>query len=186
MNAWSLRSAVARVVAVRRMGMAAALLLGACTAKPGAAPAPGPSYSPFVLQMSGGELPFGQISFKDVGMSVEPSERGHVYEALASSLASELASHPAAPMSSEVVYSEAAADPSSHLACGVAHIYVDVWAPQGTERWGYSLWSGCSEEDRFAHREVPRSTAMDVSSLSRDIADTLRSAIERRCFVASC
>lgn len=146
-----------------------------------------PTYSPFVLRMSReGRLPFGEISFKDVGMSVDPAERVFVYESVASSVAAALASSPTAPMSSEVVYSEAAADPASHLACGSRHIYVDVWAPQGTERWGYSLWSGCGEEDRFALREVPRRTADDVDALAEDIAATLGRAVERGCFVASC
>lgn len=167
-------------------------VLTACTrstpapeATDGAVEAPNASYSPFVLRMSA-ELPFGRISFKDVGMSLEPEGRALVYEEVAQSLSHALAADPELPMSSEVLYSEAVADPASHLACGVDHIYVDVWAPQGTERWGYSLWSGCSEDDRFALREVDRVGAEDVDALTRDIAAELRRAVTRRCFVKRC
>lgn len=148
-------------------------------------PAPGPNYSPFVLQMSSA-LPFEQISFKDVGMSVDPASRQLVYEEVAQSLSAALAQDPELPMSSEVLYSEAAADPSNHVACGASHIYVDVWAPQGQQGWGYSLWSGCGEEDRFAYREIPRETADDVDALTRGIADALRQAVTRGCFQRSC
>jgi hypothetical protein len=144
-----------------------------------------PSYSPFVLQMST-ELPFGRISFKDVGMSVAPEHRRFVYEEMAQSLALELASDEALPMSSEVQYSEAAADPAAHLACGVDQISVDVWSPEGTERWGYSLWSGCSEDDRFALEEVKRESEDDVDALARGIAGALRRAVEAGCFIRHC
>ena len=145
----------------------------------------GPSYSPFVLQMST-ELPFSSISFKDVGMSVAPAHRALVYEEVAESVALALASDPELPMSSEVLYSEDAADPSSHTACGNAHIYVDVWAPAGHERWGYSLWSGCSEADRFAWHEVDRETSQDIDALARGIASSLKQAVRTKCFVRSC
>lgn len=143
------------------------------------------SYSPFVLQMQTA-LPFEQISFKDVGMSVDPSARHLVYEEVAQSLSVALASHEDLPMSSEVLFSAAAADPSNHVACGASHIYVDVWAPEGQEGWGYSLWSGCGEEDRFAYREIPRTSAEDVDALTRDIAASLREAVAARCFTRSC
>ncbi|MEO1228304.1 MAG: hypothetical protein AAFZ18_05305 [Myxococcota bacterium] len=142
-------------------------------------------YSPYVLQMSA-ELPFQRISMKDVGMSVDPSHREQVYEEVAMSLSVALAQDPEIPMSSEVLYSEEVKDPASHLACGMAQIYVDVWAPRGTERWGYSLWSGCSEEDRFARHEVNRRDAQDVDALTRSIAHSLRHAVATRCFVREC
>lgn len=150
-----------------------------------AEPAPTPTYSPFVLQMSS-ELPFSSISFKDVGMSVSADERALVYEEVAQSLAYALAADPDLPMSSEVLYSEAAADPASHTACGNAHIYVDVWAPAGHERWGYSLWSGCSEEDRFAWHEVDREAEDDIDALARGIASSLKHAVRTKCFVHRC
>ena len=150
-----------------------------------APPAPKPAYSPFVVQMSV-ELPFDRVSFKDVGMSVDPDERAYVYEEVAQSVAASLSADPELPLSSEVLYSEAVADPDHHLACGAHQIYVDVWAPQGVERWGYSLWSGCSEEDRFAFEEIDREDARDVDALGRGIAAALRRAVETRCFVRSC
>lgn len=148
-------------------------------------PSHSPSYSPFVLQMST-ELPFQLISFKDVGMSIDPAHRALVYEEVAQSLSMALAHDEELPMSSEVLYSEEVADPEHHLACGVEQIYVDLWTPQDDERWGYSLWSGCSEDQRFAWREVERSSPDDVDALARDIAVTLRSAVARGCFTRRC
>lgn len=143
--------------------------------------APGPHYSPFVVQMSHPELPFHQISFKDVGMSVAPKERAFMYETIAQSLAVALAEHPQQPMSSEVLFSSEAADPNSHLACGSAHIYVDLWQPSA-ERYGYSLWSGCGEDDQFRWQEVDGS----VEPLAHDIAEALRRAVQSNCFTRHC
>lgn len=175
------------------LGIAGAGLLAVRASSPATPPAteaapetPRASYySPFVLQMSA-ELPFEQISFKDVGMSLDPAHQQLVYEEVAQSLAFALASFPEPPMSSEVLYSEQAADPSSHLACGASHIYVDVWAPEGAERWGYSLWSGCGEDDRFAHQEITRARPDDVEALTRAIAADLARAVETRCFTRRC
>lgn len=142
-------------------------------------------YSPFVLQMST-ELPFQRISMKDVGMSIAPRQRNEVYEHVAMSLSTALAADAELPMSSEVLYSAEDADPASHLACGYQRVYVDLWQPQGQERWGFSLWSGCSEEDEFAHREVQRQGPDDVDALTRSIAHALRKAVQTRCFTQSC
>ena len=146
-----------------------------------APPAGGPHYSPFVVQMSHPALPFSQISFKDVGMSVEPAHRAFVYETIAQSLAEALTEHAEQPMSSEVLYSTDAADPNQHLACGSAHIYVDLWQ-SSAERYGYSLWSGCGEDDQFRWQEVDGS----VEPLAHDIAEALRAAVTTKCFTRQC
>lgn len=148
---------------------------------PAPAAAPGPHYSPFVVQMSHPDLPFSQITFKDVGMSVAPEERSFVYESIAESLSAALAEHAHQPMSSEVLYSSEAADPAHHVACGVAHIYVDLWQPSA-QRYGYSLWSGCGEDDQFQWRELDGS----VEPLTRDIAEALRRAVTENCFTRRC
>lgn len=145
----------------------------------------GPLYSPFVVKMTS-ELPFEVISFKDVGMSVDPSARHLVYEEVAESLSVALASDVDLPMSSAVHYASEMSDAASHLACGAEHIYVDLWAPTGSERWGYSLWSGCSEEDRFAHQEVDRVGDADIDTLTRHIAVSLRRAVSTGCFLRRC
>ncbi|MEQ8272024.1 MAG: hypothetical protein RMA76_15325 [Deltaproteobacteria bacterium] len=154
-------------------------------AAPAVAAVAGPTYSPFVVRMTS-ELPFDVISFKDVGMSVDPSTRQLVYEEVAESLSLELASHPELPMTSAVQYSSEMADAAHHLACGEDHIYVDLWTPADLERWGYSLWSGCSEADRFAHKEIERADVADIDALTREIAASLRQAVTKKCFVAKC
>lgn len=142
-------------------------------------------YSPYVVRMST-ELPFGLISFKDVGMSLPENARPQVYEEVAQSLAVALSKDAGLPLMSTVEYDLEMADPAHHLMCGYEQVYVDVWAPQGVERWGYSLWSGCAEEDRFAHREVERKSAEDIEALTRDIAISLRTAVQTGCFISSC
>ena len=150
-------------------------------------PAPA-SYSPFALEMSG-DAPFRRISFKDVGMSLPEAERGFVYESLAESLSSSLGRRLDAELASHVVHDPALTNPASHLACEGGHIYVDVWS--AGEGYGYSLWSGCGEDDRFAHREVaPRDTGDDrvaaLLPLAEDMAAQLRSAVASGCFTRHC
>lgn len=175
-----------------------ALMLGCNSSPPpesAAPPAPEPEevehdhqYSPFTVHMHQEELPFGVISFKDVGMSLPNDERAFVYESLAQSLAMQLTT--SAELSSEVQHTVEILDPAAHAFCEGRHIYVDLW--QAGEGWGYSLWSGCGEDDRFAHRELAsRVVEQDdriatLEPLVADIADSLRSALQTGCFTRHC
>jgi hypothetical protein len=49
-----------------------------------------PQYSPFVVEVNGGDLLFEQITFKDVGMSVPPEHQTFVYETVAEALSARL------------------------------------------------------------------------------------------------
>ena len=155
-------------------------------------------YSPFVLDVHGPQsLPFHVISFKDVGVSTD-DDRSALYESIAESLANELMTvHPNASidmsMMSEVRHDDAITDPASHVACEGGHIYVDVWRAGGEGDYGYSLWSGCGEDDRFAYNDhvAPGANGggdliASVEPLTRDIADALRSAVQTRCFQRHC
>ncbi len=142
---------------------------------------PDPVYSPFVVQMSTDETPFSVISFKDVGMSLSSDEQQHVYETIAEGLALEFGSR--------MQHDPHSADPSNHLACEGEHVYVDMW--QSGSGWGYSLWSGCGEDDQFAHREVevaiePDNRVASIQSLTDDIAQELRRAVRENCFTRHC
>lgn len=156
-----------------------------------AAPAaPEASYSPFVLHTSHAEgLPFGAISFKDVGMSLPEEERIHAYETLAEGLGLEL-QKAMEDVSVEVRHTVEILDPAAHLACEGHHIYVDLW--RAGEGWGYSLWSGCGEDDEFAHQEVAPATlaaagtAESFEPLTRDIVASLLDATRTGCFTRNC
>lgn len=149
-----------------------------------------PRYSPFVVEVEG-DVPFRRITFKQVGpplMSVDPSLH---FEALAQSLALELSS-PARQLSSETRFDPDVQDPNFHLACGSAHIYVDYWnqgSPTEPE-YGFSLWSGCSADARFAEDAVNAPTeatlADQVIPLAKRIAERLDQATQSRCFRRSC
>ncbi|MEO0323602.1 MAG: hypothetical protein AAF447_11645 [Myxococcota bacterium] len=147
------------------------------------------SYSPFALEVSEG-APFRLISFKDVGMSLPEDARGFVYESLAESLATSLRRRADGPLASQVVHDPTLLDPSAHLACEGGHIYVDVWS--AGEGYGYSLWSGCGAEDRFAHREVASQQPVSEDAvaallpLAEDMAAQLRSAVTSGCFTRHC
>jgi len=149
-----------------------------------------PQYSPFVVHVSHRDVPFDVISFKDVGMSVPQADRQRVYESIAQSLSYELGSHAELPMSSEVRYSEAIADPANHTYCEGRHIYVDMWHAASSPQWGYSLWSGCGENDQFAWKELPAgsegNTFAGIEPLTRDIARSLREAVQTGCFTKAC
>ena len=181
------------------------LALGAlgCTADPAPAghltrPAREPLYSPWVVELSNATdapMSFDEISFKDVGLrEVAAPDRERVYEAIAQSLSAELAvsvepTEPAETLSAQVSFSEAMSDPANHLSCAERHVYVDLWDRSSPSRWGYSLWSGCSEDDRFAWRELRRSSADGdggIAELTRSIAGSLRSAMRTGCFSRTC
>ena len=141
---------------------------------------PDPVYSPFVVQLDD-ETPFSVISFKDVGMSLSDDEQQHVYETIAEGLALELGS--------QMQHDPHSANPANHLACEGEHVYVDMW--QSGSGWGYSLWSGCGEDDEFAHREIeveiePDNRVASIQTLTDDIAAELRRAVRENCFTRHC
>lgn len=150
----------------------------------------GASYSPFVLHMSRpAGLPFVEISFKDVGMSLPEEERVIAYETLAESMSLELQRR-MSDVSVEVHHTVEILDPAAHLACEGEHIYIDLW--KAGEGWGYSLWSGCGEEDEFAHEEVAPSrvatagSAESFAPLTREIVASLVDATRTGCFTKHC
>lgn len=148
------------------------------------------SYSPFVVHMSRPEgLPFQVISFKDVGMSLPEDERVLAYETLAESLGLEL-QKAMDDLSVEVRHTVEILDPAAHLACQGQHIYVDLW--KAGEGWGYSLWSGCGENDEFAHEEVELTriavagSAESFAPLTQGIVASLVDATRTGCFTRHC
>lgn len=145
------------------------------------------AYSPYLVRVKADHMPFDVISFKDVGLDVG-DDTSLTYETIAESLALQMSVEPT--LSSEVVYSKDILDPANHKTCGSRHIYVDVWSTQEPQQWGYSLWSGCGEEDRFAWHQLPRPHSEDpvvaVEALTRSIADALRDASARSCFTRGC
>ena len=150
-------------------------------------------YSPFVLSVQSGRSLFKKISFKDVGLGgVREELREEVYERMASSLATELAVETSLSMPASVIYDEAITDPANHLACGSEHLYVDVWQSEEPKRWGYSLWSGCGEEDNFAWQEVsftPHPEGdfdADIEPLAKSIVASIREASQRGCYQKTC
>ncbi len=170
--------------------LALSLLLTACgepssraAAADRAAPADAIIYSPFVVQLQSDTTPFSVISFKDVGMSLPEEERSVVYESLAEGISLELTS-----MHSSVEHDPSAADPAHHLSCEGQHVYVDVWQRSGG--WGYSLWSGCGEDDQFGRHEVAAASGEDpiasVDPLAVHIAASLRDAVATGCFTRAC
>ncbi len=150
-------------------------------------------YSPFVLDVKSQQSLFRKISFKDVGVKVEKDElRESLYETMAESLASELSVDTALSMPASVVYDEEILDPLNHLACGSDHLYVDVWQSEEPRRWGYSLWSGCGEEDNFAWKEVsftphPAGDVVEeIKPLAQSIVASIREANARGCYQKTC
>ncbi|MFK7984561.1 MAG: hypothetical protein AB8I08_00895 [Sandaracinaceae bacterium] len=156
---------------------------------------PGPHYSPWVVTLESRDPahggPFDEISFKDVGLSsFAPEERPETFEAIAQSLASQLGGDTALPLQSEATYSEAMSRPENHLSCAPRHVYVDLWEAEDPARWGYSLWSGCGEDDRFAWEELSRTSdphgGEAIARLTRHIAGSLREAMQSGCFSRRC
>jgi hypothetical protein len=146
------------------------------------------SYSPFVVNVKGSKF-FQSISFKDVGMkraSKDPNDP--MLEVIAESLAQHLM-ETGDGMMTQVAYDEGLLDPNNHTACGQHHIYVDVWRKSDVA-WGYSLWSGCGEDDNFAWIEVPAQRSDDITTavepLTLSIVQSLNKAAETSCFRKSC
>lgn len=149
-------------------------------------------YSPFVLKVSSQESVFKTISFKDVGVhGLADAERDVLYETIAESLAYKLSQAQDLSMTSRVVYDEEILDPNNHLACGSHHLYVDIWRSSKT-RWGYSLWSGCGEDDNFEWKELSvdevevGDLVEEVNPLTKGIVESLRAANARGCYQKTC
>lgn len=168
------------------------MLVVGCTpaAEPAAAPAepetPAPMYSPFVVVVDDPSVPFHEISFKDVGMSLPEGDTTFVYETIAESLRHELMSR---ELDASVEYNADATSPEHHLACEGEHIYVDLWHGASSPRWGYSLWSGCGEDDEFAWQELTHDAEDHTGAaepLARGIARSLDTAIESGCYRKRC
>lgn len=148
-------------------------------------------YSPFGLRLRG--FPgFDVISFKSVGFleAVAGSET-LVFEGLAQSVRRQLEAHPQMDVRADVYHDESLADPANHKSCDRNHIYVDVWHSSNPRRFGYSLWSGCGQSDRFAWHEVPASDEASsivdqIAPLARDIADRLADEQKGGCFQREC
>ncbi len=160
-------------------------------AQPQADEPPPQHYSPFVINLHNSEV-FHKISFKDVGARTTEAERAALYEALAESLRFELKTHQHLKLQGEVTYDEAITDPRNHLACGAYHLYVDFWRSSQPDRWGYSLWSGCGDDDNFAWQEVAYAPSAaqpltsQVQPLAKHIAQTLGDATSRSCYQKVC
>ncbi len=155
----------------------------------GAAKDPGYFYSPFVVSLAGTHH-FKQVSFKDVGLKrLEPLPNDPLLEVIAESLAAHL-SESQLNVQAQVSYDATILDPLNHVACGGDHLYVDVWRA-GEDRLGYSLWSGCGDNDNFAWKEVPaqfepNDLASLVDPLTASITESLAKATQKSCFQKSC
>ena len=141
-------------------------------------------YSPFVVDVPHASVPFSQITFKDVGMSLAPEDRAHVYEVVAESVRESLQSE---GIEASVSYAAEWSEPEHHLACQGEHLYVDMWQ-SGADRWGYSLWSGCEEESEFGRGDVlgDRDPVVAASPVAAHIAQRIQAAVDARCFRKHC
>ena len=155
---------------------------------------PGEEYhSPFFIEGQG-ELDFETVTFTDVGLNAPeggPADT-FVLEAIAESLAYELAATGEFDYQGQVKYDEKLADPDSHLYCDREHLYVALWRGYEPDRWGYSLWSGCHEQQKFEWEELPDEVGEDadavtwVEPLTESIVDSVAEAHEEQCFSAKC
>jgi len=174
------------------MPVAAAVAPDVETGAPVAADAPGHRYSPFAIRLDGHGT-FDVVTFKDVSHPpLDPALQTDELMAEAFTLALR-GTHPG--LLTEVVHEPALLDPGNHVFCDRRHLYVDVWrspqaAPIDSPRWGYSLWSGCGEDDRFAWQEVDGPAAyglaeqidrvVDLIARRLSVADA-RACHQRRC-----
>lgn len=150
-------------------------------------------YSPFVIAVDS-DVVFKTVTFEDVG--IRQPDPGPVddtlLEAIAESLAQKLSRSTSLGYSAKVYHDAAVADPANHLFCEESHLYVALWKGYSPDRWGYSLWSGCSDEHQFGWKEVliPEGVKDDlvdsVMPLTASIVETLETATKKNCFVAEC
>ena len=149
-------------------------------------------YSPFAVELE--SETFDVVSFKDVGIGrSNPRPNDPILEAISQSFLYEVRAHDKVGYDGEVVYDKTLLDPSNHLHCEKDHLYVDVWRAEGPDRWGYSMWSGCSQAGQFEWKEIEldgdpdkKSLVEEVTPLGRSIADSLAKASEDNCFTRSC
>ena len=150
-------------------------------------------HSPFIIE-GDGDIPFEKITFTDVGLTApEPGPADdYLLEAIAESLAVELRRHEELEFDPEVQYRESLRDPSNHLYCDREHLYVALWRGYEPDRWGYSLWSGCHEQQKFAWQEVSDDAPDDadivtrIEPLAEDIVERLDDARDEGCFSHAC
>lgn len=140
---------------------------------PGSAAAPAAPthrYSPFAIRLDG-HRHFDVVTFKDVSQRLpDPALQTDELMAEAFSIALRR-THPA--VMTEVVFEPDLLDPSNHVFCDRRHLYVDFWKspPAAGQRWGYSLWSGCGEDDRFAWQEIAGPAAYDLAEQIERVVD---------------
>lgn len=145
-------------------------------------------YSPFVVDISSEKMVFNTISFKDVTQGDVSPQRDTTMETLADSLGMAIGEDPSFKASCEMRYDEEITKPSNHKACGQNHLYIDVW--EEGDNYGYSMWSGCSAEDEFAHSSVALPKSEDpnkrVAPLVSAIRKKLVTAHSTKCFLKTC
>lgn len=144
-------------------------------------------YSPFAIRLDGHHA-FDVVTFKDVGHPLSDPHL-HVDELMAEAFAIALRqSH--SGLLTEVVHEPALLDPRSHVFCDRRHLYVDFWQAATGSRWGYSLWSGCGEDDRFAWQEIDAPAAAELATqverVVDDISRRLQIADGKRCHRREC
>lgn len=175
-------------------GLAALALFGCTPSDPPAAPpaataappaaieaaAPTHRYSPFAIRLDG-HRSFEVVTFKDVSQPL-PDPALQTDELVAEAFAIALrATHPA--VLTEVVHEPDLLDPDNHVFCDRRHLYVDFWRTPRADAevlWGYSLWSGCGEDDRFAWQELDGPAAYGLAEQVERVVDH----IARRLSVA--
>lgn len=147
-------------------------------------------YSPFVVEVSGSD-DFDAISFKDVGiLRMDYTPADPKLETLAEAVAYEMSvAHPGLELA--VKYDPKMADPANHKACAGRHVYVDVWQT-AHQHYGYSLWSGCGEDDNFAWEQLSTpiedhaDLVQEVTPLARALSEKLKHASQTKCFQKNC
>ena len=146
---------------------------------------PTADHSPFVLRINGHPT-FSTISFKNVTSKTSASQTD--FELMAESLALTLRrSHP--HLLVEVVYAPEFLNPTNHLFCAERHLYVDFWGLKKGHVWGYSLWSGCGEDDRFAWRQFDDHVvdiALQIERIAYDMGQSIKRADQRGCYRRMC
>ncbi len=154
-----------------------------------AADAPTHRYSPFAIRLDGHRY-FDVVTFKDVSRPL-PDPELQTDELMAEGFALALRrTHPA--VMTDVVHEPGLLDPGNHVFCDRRHLYVDFWrSPPGAQsRWGYSLWSGCGDDDRFAWQEIDGPAAYglaeQVDRVVGHIADRLSLADGEACHQRRC
>lgn len=153
---------------------------------------PGHRYSPFAIRLDG-HAAFDVVTFKDVSATL-PDPALQIDELMAEAFA--LALRNTRPtLMTEVVHEPGLLDPGNHVFCDRRHLYVDFWQSPGAAagldgKWGYSLWSGCGEDDRFAWQEVDASAAAELGAqiehVVRGITRSLHVADGAQCHRRDC